>query len=289
MSEKTELIPIIGTENETRRGDVIFVHGLGGDGRGTWHPKEKKDDDNFWPFWLGEDLGNIGVWSLAYEVEPIRWKGNTMPLVERAINVLSILDLEEIGCRPVVFITHSMGGLLVKQMLRHAQDFNNLRWQKIVDKTKGIIFLSTPHSGADLASWTKYISSLVGATVSLKELQAHDSRLLELNEVYRNQERLSQIPIEVYYEKQETMGFLVVNSTSASPGIPGVTPIPLDYNHISISKPASKNEALYRRIKRFVGECLANTSLQPLHLIDKIVPKELLSVYDLESEIKKKS
>ncbi len=64
VSEKTELIPIIGTENETRRGDVVFVHGLGGDGRGTWHPEEKKDDDNFWPFWLGEDLE--GVWKVKY-------------------------------------------------------------------------------------------------------------------------------------------------------------------------------------------------------------------------------
>ena len=50
MSEKTELIPIIGTEDETRRGDVVFVHGLGGDGRGTWHPEEKKMTITFGPF-----------------------------------------------------------------------------------------------------------------------------------------------------------------------------------------------------------------------------------------------
>ncbi len=229
-------------------------------------------------------LGDVGIWSLAYEVEPTLWKGNTMPLVERAINALSILDLEEIGDRPVVFITHSMGGLLVKQMLRHALDFNNPRWQKIVEQTKGIVFLSTPHSGADLASWTQYIDRIIGATVSLKELQAHDSRLLELNEVYRNQQRLSQIPIEVYYEKEKTMGFLVVNSTSANPGIPGVTPIPLDYNHISISKPGSRKEPLYRRVKRFVGECLPNNLLPPLHSMDRIPQEEVISVDSQPSE-----
>ena len=153
MSEKTELIPIIGTENETRRGYVVFVHGLGGDGRGTWHPEEKKDDNNFWPFWLGEDLAHVGIWSLGYEVEPTRWKGSAMPLVERAINALSILDLEEIGERPVVFITHSMGGLLVKQMLRQALDLNDPRWQKIAEQTKGIVFRKTkPHSGSVIKS-----------------------------------------------------------------------------------------------------------------------------------------
>jgi predicted alpha/beta hydrolase family esterase len=270
MSEKTELIPIIGTENDNRRGDVIFIHGLGGDGRGTWHPEEKKDDDNFWCFWLGEDLKHLGIWSLAYEVEPTRWKGNTMPLVERATNALSILDLEEIGERPVVFITHSMGGLLVKQMLRNALDFNNPRWQKIVEQTKGIVYLSTPHSGSDLANWTQYIKLIIRGTVSLEELKAHHPRLLELNEVYRNQERLSQIPIEVYYEKHETQGFLVVNSTSANPGIRGVTPIPVDYNHINISKPVSRKELLYRRIKRFVSECLPNNPLPPIHSDNRI-------------------
>ena len=289
MSEKTELIPIIGTENETRRGDVVFVHGLGGDGRGTWHPEEKKDDNNFWPFWLGEDLGHVGIWSLAYEVEATRWKGSAMPLVERAINALSILDLEEIGDRPVVFITHSMGGLLVKQMLRHALDFNNPRWQKIAEQTKGIVFLSTPHSGADLASWTKYIGSIVGRTVSLEELEAHHPRLLELNEVYRNQENLRQIPIEVYYEKEKTMGFLVVNSTTANPGISGVTPIPLDYNHINISKPVSRKEPLYRRVKRFVGECLPNKPLSPLGSIERILEEEAIPIDDLPSETKKKA
>ena len=284
MSGKTELIPIIGTEDETRTGDVVFVHGLGGDGRGTWHPEEKKDDDNFWPFWLGDDLGHVGIWSLGYEVEPTRWKGSAMPLVERGINVLSILDLEEIGERPVVFITHSMGGLLVKQMLRHALDFNNPRWQKIVEQTKGIVYLSTPHSGADLANWTKYIGLILRRTVSLEELEAHHPRLLELNEVYRNQERLRQIPIEVYYEKYETKGFLVVNSTSANPGILGVTPIPVDYNHISISKPASNKEPLYRRIKRFVGECLPNNPLPPLHSIDRIPQEEATSLDSQPSE-----
>ena len=289
MSEKTELIPIIGTEDETRRGDVVFVHGLGGDGRGTWHPEEKKDDDNFWPFWLGEDLGHVGIWSLAYEVEPTRWKGSAMPLVERAINALSILDLEEIGERPVVFITHSMGGLLVKQMLRHALDFNNPLWQKIAEQTKGIVYLSTPHSGADLASWTKYIGSIVSRTVSLEELEAHHPRLLELNEVYRNQENLRQIPIEVYYEKEKTMGFLVVNSTSANPGISGVTPIPVDYNHINICKPVSRKEPLYRRVKRFVGECLPNKPLRPLHSIERIPVEEAILVDDRLSETKKKA
>jgi hypothetical protein len=179
-----------------------------------------------------------------------------MPLVDRAINTLALLDSYDIGERPLIFIVHSLGGLLVKQMLRHAQDFGTPRWQAIVEQTRGIVFLSTPHSGSDMASWIKHIGGILQTTVSVDELEAHHSRLRELNLLYRNHERLKQIPMEVYCETRTTKGILVVNQTSADPGIAGVIPIPMDYDHISICKPESKNSPIYRRVKRFIQEHL---------------------------------
>ena len=256
MSE-SQLIPIVNADKAERIGDVIFVHGLGGNARGTWHPQGKQDDDNFWPFWLGQELSDVGIWSLGYAVEPFRWKGETMPLVDRATSTLALLDSYDIGERPLIFIAHSLGGLLVKQMLRHAQDFGPTRWKAIVNQTKGIVFLSTPHSGADIASWISHIGKLLGTTVSVDELKANDPRLRELNIVYRSHEKLNKIPMEVYYEKQKTSGILVVNETSADPGILGVIPIPMDYDHVSICRPTSKESLIYRRVKRFVKDNLA--------------------------------
>ena len=76
-----------------------------------------------------------------------------------------------------MFICHSLGGLLVKQLLRHARDLKDHRWQAVTDRTRAIIFLSTPHSGADLASWLKHIGTLLRSTVSVQELTAHNPRL----------------------------------------------------------------------------------------------------------------
>ncbi|MEA5472433.1 hypothetical protein, partial [Spirulina sp. 06S082] len=165
MSE-TQLLPISNCDRPDYEGDIIFVHGLGGDARGAWHPDDKRDNDDFWPVWLGEDLPNLRVWSLDYDIEPFRWKGQTMPLVDRATDVLSCLDLE-VGDRPIFFIVHSMGGLLVKQMLRHAWDFGDPRWKAIAEQTRGIIYLSTPHSGSDLANWVKAIGTILQASVSV--------------------------------------------------------------------------------------------------------------------------
>jgi hypothetical protein len=70
--------------------------------------------------------------------------------------------------------------------------------------------------------------------------------------------------MEVYYETRTTKGILVVNQTSADPGIAGVIPIPMDYDHISICKPESKKSQIYRRVKRFIQEHL--TTLGESHI-----------------------
>ncbi len=46
-----------------------------------------------------------------------------MPLYDRARNSLERFDLAEIGKKPIGFVCHSLGGLLVKQILRLANEF----------------------------------------------------------------------------------------------------------------------------------------------------------------------
>lgn len=272
MSERTELVKIIGTDNEEREADIIFVHGLGGDAWSTWHPEESKTDKNFWPMWLGNDFPQCGIWSVAYEVEPTRWKkGSTMPLVQRADNIIDLVELDEIGERPVIFITHSMGGLLVKQILRNANDSVNESWQRIVEETIGIVYLSTPHSGAGIASWMKYIGGILRTSVSVEELEAHNPQLLNLNDYCRDNEKINKIPIIVYCENEKTAGVIVVDQTSANPGVAGVKPIVVDENHITISKPDSPDNRIYRRVKKFIRECLSKSEPLPALWVEQIL------------------
>ncbi len=248
---------ISGCDDPARGADVIFVHGLDGDARTTWHPKERPDA--FWPAWLGEDVPAVGVWSLGYAVSASAWKGHTMPLADRATNVLDLLELDGIGRRPIVFVCHSLGGLLVKQLLRSASDFGNPAWKAITTQTKAIVFLSTPHSGADLASWVQYVGTLLRATVSVAELEAHHPRLRELNLWYRSHVADFDLATVVYCEKRPVAGILVVNETTDDPGIVGVIPIPVDEDHVSICKPASKDSQIYRRVKRLVEDIVAQS------------------------------
>ena len=177
-----------------------------------------------------------------------------MPLADRATNALATLETQGLGDRPIIFICHSLGGLLVKQMLRHSLDFGVAAWKGIAERTRGIVFLSTPHSGSDISNWMKHVGTVLRLTVSVEELQAHDPRLRELNTWFRNCPLVPAIGIQVYCEKQQVAGMLVVNETSADPGLAGVIPIPMDESHISICKPDSREKLVYSRIKRFVAE-----------------------------------
>ena len=49
--------------------------------------------------------------------------------------------------RPIVFLGHSMGGLLIKQALINAH--NNPEYIPIKDATAGLAFFATPHHGGD--------------------------------------------------------------------------------------------------------------------------------------------
>lgn len=258
-----KLHKISGTDNPSRFGDVIFVHGLGGDPITTWHPKESDEIENSWLDWLGLDIEPIGIWSVSYSAAPFKNQGDSMPLVDIATNIVDLLNDYRIGDRPIIFIAHSMGGLVVKQILRHANDFGNESWGRILSSTKGIIYLSTPHTGSNLATYARHIGNIFRTTVNVEELEAHHSRLRELNEVYRNHEKLKQIPIKVFCESLPTkflkpLNFsrIVVDKDSANPGISGVTPIPLRKDHVDIAKPISKDDRPYLSVKNFIEDKL---------------------------------
>lgn len=259
-TEKTGLIKISGCDNPKRKGDIIFVHGLGGDARKTWHPQELDNDDNFWPMWLAQERPDLGIWSFGYNAAPFEWKGSTMPLFDRAGNLLEFLKINDIGERPIIFITHSMGGLLVKEMLRNAQTFNK---KTVIEKTQGIVFLSTPHTGSHLANLVTNIGTFTRSTISVDELKSHIPQLRQLNEWYRQNVDAMAITTKVYFETKPTKIVLVVDPDSANPGIKDVQPTATDDDHISITKPKSKNNLVYQGVSRFIQEQLANISQEP--------------------------
>jgi hypothetical protein len=67
--------------------------------------------------------------------------------------------------RPIIFIVHSLGGLVLKEALRRSrqaepyqQDLKN-----IYESTRAIIFMGTPHRGSAYADWGIIVRNIVRA------------------------------------------------------------------------------------------------------------------------------
>ena len=241
--------------NPTGLADVIFVHGLGGDGYKTW---QHSDKDSYWPAWLGQDIPNLNVYSIDYELSPTDWRSSTMPMTERAINLLNLCHINGIGSRPLVFVCHSMGGLMVKQMLRSLNDNVDPGLAPMLENVRGVSFIATPHTGSGVANWINLAKFLLRTSVSVKELQRHEPTLLNLNNWYRDNAAGLKLRTQCFCETRSYKGVTVVDPASANPGIAGVPSTPLDENHVSITKPESRGSQLYLAVKLFVNQLFAD-------------------------------
>jgi len=267
-----ELLPISSPLAAERQLDVVFVHGLGGDPIETW--RSGTDENTSWPHWLALEFGTrIGVWSLGYAAAPSKWQsipffggkepdaGAAMSLPRRAENALDRLVGAGIGQRPLCFITHSLGGLLVKSILRRSADsqFAPERMQ-VVEQCRGVLFLATPHHGsrlADLAGALKvYLPS-----VSTLDLKDNDDHLMDLYEWYRGYAPSHHILTRSYYENKETKAVvIVVPRSSADPGVADDTargPTPLDRDHLEISKPRNRQDQAYIGSTQLIRQILS--------------------------------
>ena len=178
--------------------DLIFVHGLAGDSRATW--TSPGGSGEVWPCWLVQEFPGATIHTLGYSTGFLaKWAAKQMNLYELAESALEHMAGYGIGTRPLAFISHSLGGLVVKQMLRSAVEAKIARWQAIADQTKLVAFIATPHLGADIAKVFKYLfedftSDLIDLVVD------KTGALRDLNRAYRSFAPKMGIHTLVYYE-----------------------------------------------------------------------------------------
>lgn len=242
---------------DNARLDVLFVHGLTGDPFETWTSGLEQE---YWPKWLCEELVGVSVYALGYPASIFgKWAKKEMNLHERAGNMLEHLASGGIGAKPIALVCHSLGGILVKEILRTSNECADEGWKAIAEQTRLAVFMATPHKGASLASAVKLIvPRLASAHVDL--LTNDSGYLTSLNQSYRDLATGAGIATVAYYEKYKTkdVGF-IVSEDSADPGVGRTRPVAVDADHISICKPAGRTDLIFtslcRHLKAVLKQC----------------------------------
>lgn len=249
---EARLIRVGNMGSPSKDGNVIFVHGLNGDAFETW----KTEEGAFWPEWLAAELPKFGIWSLGYPASSSSWRGDALALPQRANQVLEVLRLEGFGNTPLVFVAHSLGGLLVKSLLRSAVTLNKTAWMNLAKSTRGILFLATPHRGALLASIHNIFRLFTRSRATINDLQLRSPYLEDLNNWFGANFQELGLRGHVLREGKKTRGVWVVDSGSADPGIPDIRIIDTDCDHITICQPHGRDTLVYRTTSDFVKTCL---------------------------------
>ena len=164
-------------EDEEASVDIVAVHGLGG------HPYDTWTHDNG-VMWLRDllphDIHNARVVTWGYDSEPQTGRHfiHTMTY-SHPHNLLSALyslrkDTKS-NDRPIIFLCHSLGSIVVKEALIQASmaiSKNEKHLKDIQICTKGVIFFGTPQQSTQEISLGKIIRRLASIAFSRERLSA---------------------------------------------------------------------------------------------------------------------
>jgi tetratricopeptide (TPR) repeat protein len=220
-----------------------------------------------------------------------------MPLQDRAVNVLEILlGTPGLPDGPLIFICHSLGGLIVKQILLDLDRQKGRRREAaaLLNCVAQIIFLATPHTGSGKGSLLDRLRFLAWPSSITRTLVANDPTLRKINVDYRGlaDDRRDTLHHLIFYEMRGTPAGVIVDEASADPGLPGRPPIPIDADHVTIVKPADRLAVQYARTRDFISEALSASAdhsnveafplppiklEQPWNLVPKLVRLALLA------------
>ena len=174
---------------------------------------------------------------------------SSMTLLE--VTLANIIQLKKALDRPIIFVCHSLGGLVVKRCLIHSKASRHShteRTRSIYVSTYGVLFLGTPHNGSDLAKWGTLLERISSAVLPKKFFDSSDQLVQALktnNETLQNINRLfieiiGRFHIYFFHESKPmdlkgTRGF-VVDEDSAAPVIEGVERMGIERDHSHMCK-----------------------------------------------------
>jgi pimeloyl-ACP methyl ester carboxylesterase len=241
---------------------IIFVHGVMGDSVATWTNSTTKA---YFPALVASDSvfqrANVAVVDIP---SPIL--GRAPSIDELAESMRLHLEAKEVlAHREIIFVTHSMGGLVTRSLLT--------KYREHAKKVKFIYFFATPTTGSSIASLARIISS--NPQFEKMMPMTSDGYLADLQRTWLASPELAAIPSYCAYEQKSTMGVQIVDQQSAT-NLCNTRLDPINANHIDIVKPENQSAASYLAFLTVYRSRLStgNTSLR----VDVQNPRQIVAL-----------
>ena len=194
------------------RHSICAVHGLGGNAFDTWMGVSK--------MWLRDLLPG----STPFANSRIMTFGYNSTLVNKTsndrINDWADELLRQVGyvrtsveerTRPIIFVCHSLGGLVARQAMIRLST-NPMKFDGLKLDRCGLFFLSTPHSGSTQADWNAFLLNACELTLGvrsheiIKQLQSSNPSSVDSQDAFSAMIRAPPISCLVEGEKTTVAG-----------------------------------------------------------------------------------
>ncbi|KAH6689853.1 hypothetical protein F5X68DRAFT_254489 [Plectosphaerella plurivora] len=149
--------------------DVVAVHGIGVHPLKTWTHSKTKTNWLSDPSMLPSALPTSRILSFGYDSVWFGEKSSKQTLDGVATKLLRGLRVERENCphRPIVFIGHCFGGLVLQKAFMMASS-NEIDYPDIFRSTRGMIFIGTPFRGIPESSQLKTSSAIYDAIAAMR-------------------------------------------------------------------------------------------------------------------------
>ena len=232
--ERTETRSFYVREDPARRIAIVFVHGGAGSAAKTWKHAEA---DQPWPAMMAGDEAFRGASIFVYSYAT-PWFKKALSIHELGVEMRTVLrDRGVLDHQELVFVAHSMGGLVVKAFLLTFRDY--------VQRTKFAYFFGVPSKGTELTRVARYLTENPQSreVVSVEAGSYLERQLIDWRTLHA---RAPRFPVYCAYETvpAPVYGAIVVDFSSAIEGC-FEPPEAIVADHREMVKPKSPETTAY--------------------------------------------
>ena len=231
---------------------VVFVHGVLSSGESCW----RNTNGTYWPELLAGEpaLAPIGIYVFTYRTEIFSGTyrlGDAVDALKEHMRLDGVFD-----CRSLVFVCHSMGGLIVRKLLvERAKEFSD----KAI--SIGLFLLASPALGSRYASMLAPIARLFShSQADALRFSQSNSWLMDLDKEFFNLKEAETIQLvgkelveDVFIVFRRLIRKQVVEPFSGHRYFGEPLKVP-NSDHFSIAKPDSNRAIQHRLLVAFIGE-----------------------------------
>ncbi|KAL4942952.1 hypothetical protein BDV06DRAFT_154049 [Aspergillus oleicola] len=170
--------------------------------------------------------------------------------------------------RPIIFIGHSLGGLVVSKAVTVAKRESE-KFKGVIDCITACVFLGTPFRGSEAQPWAKLIG-LAGSVLGqakysslLGTMKSGSTELDDLRDEFLADVGSTRIDVECYFELEKTNNMVIADEKSST--LDGKPRHPWARTHSQMNKFEGPKDWSYRQLSGSLKD-MANQSFKIIRL-----------------------